>query len=231
MFKSYFYLMIWLTFVLTPFGFAQGGDFHFIHLPPVPAPGKTANSNIESESDDALQPPPKWLYIWHDSVTQTPYMSTTFPPWYRNSYYPQNYPRVWVYDEYHRLLDDTGEQLSAKDETKKRQQAEVHLQQQVAYQAAKKRQAEIEAKQSRLQEFLKTWRKTGSVTEEMDNLLDELATVGEVMMAMTEEQVQTAWGKLLSQETSVVGDKVQKILRYKKGEITLLENRVQTIKQ
>lgn len=211
------------------------GDFQFLRLPPraVPSatPSRTENLKSQIKSEDSLKPPPKWLYVWHDPVTKTPYISTTFPPWYRNPHYPRNYSRVWVYDEHHRLLDDTGLQVSAEVEEKKRQQAEAHRQQQLAYQEAEKKQAEIEAKQARIEKLLQAWMKTEVVTEEMEQLLDELANAGEVTMAMTEEQVRMAWGKSQSQGISVVENKVEKILRYEKGEVTLVENRVRAVRQ
>jgi hypothetical protein len=255
MFKNYFFSsMSWLTLILTPFCFAQDcclpfggicgdqccdgtflpkncGDFQFLHLPPAAAPNAipSKTENIKSETQGSLKPPPKWLYVWHDPMTKTPYISASFPPWYRNPHYPDNYPRVWVYDEHHRLLDDTGLQVSAEVEEKKRQQAEVHLQQQVAYQEAERKQAEIATKQARLDKLLQTWIKTGVVTGEMEQLLDELATAGKVTMAMTEEQVQIAWGKFQSQKSVLNENKMEKVLKYKKGEVILVENRVRSV--
>jgi hypothetical protein len=255
MFKnSFFYSMSWLTFILTPFCLAQDccsqfggvcgdqccdgrslpkncGDFQFLHLPATAAPSATPSKieNLQSETGGYLKPPPKWLYVWHDPMTKTPYISASFPPWYRNPHYPDNYPRVWVYDEHHRLLDDTGLQVSAEVEEKKRQQAEVHLQQQVAYQEAERKQAEIAIKQARLDKLLQIWKKNGVVTKEMERLLDEFAITGKVTMAMTEEQVQTAWGKFQSQKTVLNENKMEKVLKYKKGEVILVENRVRAV--
>jgi len=203
---------------------ANCGDFQIIKLPPPAAP-RRAEENAPNE------PPPKWLYIWNDPHTGTPYLSNTFPPWYRNPQYPDNYPHVLVYDKYNRLIDDTGKKMSVSDTLKFRKKAESNLQQQAAYQQAKKTQVEMQAKQIRLNKLLKEWAETGKVTKEMTKLLEELAAAKQVTMAMTEKQVKQAWGTPQSRTTKMVNGKFQKTLKYKKGEIIINDGRVKQLKE
>lgn len=203
---------------------ASCGDFKIIKLPPPAAP-------MRAEENAPDEQPPKWLYIWNDPHTGTPYLSNTFPPWYRNPQYSDNYPRVLVYDEYNRLIDDTGKKMSASDMLKVRKKAESNQQQQAAYQQAKKKQAEMQAKQIRIDKLLKEWAKTGKVTKKFAKLLEELAAAKQVTMAMTEKQVKQAWGTPLQSTKGIVNGKFQKTLTYKKGQVILIDGLVKQLKK
>jgi hypothetical protein len=56
--------------------------------------------------------------MWQMSTPQAAnaprYFSERPPAWYRNSNYPDNYPRVLVFDGYQRLLDDTEHQADVE---------------------------------------------------------------------------------------------------------------------
>ncbi len=202
----------------------QCGDIQIIKLPPPASPtGQTEN--------DPLTPPPKWLYVWTDLHSGMRHLSSTFPPWYRNLHYPQHYPRVLVYDEYNRLIDDTGKALSAADAQKRLEQAQANQQEQQDYEQNLKKEAEIKEKQTRLDKWLKEWSKTQKVTKEMSQLLDDLAKLEKVTMAMTEAQVKQAWGK--PQKSTEVIDKgqSQKILTYPNKQIIFIDGRVNGIKR
>ncbi|HHB92577.1 MAG TPA: hypothetical protein ENK59_05120 [Thioploca sp.] len=93
----------------------------FIELPTIISP------NLETQS---VKSSSNWLYIWTDSNTNIPHLSSKFPPWYRNPLYPENYPRVLVYDEYNRLIDDTGTKIGKQEASKFRQLAITNLKQQ-----------------------------------------------------------------------------------------------------
>ncbi len=204
----------------------QCGDFQIIKLPPPASP------TVQTQSEnDPLTPPPKWLYVWTEPHRGMRHLSSSFPPWYRNAHYPEHYPRVLVYDEYNRLIDDTGKLLSAADAQKRLQQAQSNQQQQLAYQQRLKKEAEIQEKQTRLEKWLDEWTKTEKVTEEMTQLLDELAKLEKVTMAMTEAQVKQAWGK--PQKSTEVIDKgqFQKILTYPNKQIIFIDGRVKGIKK
>jgi len=84
------------------------GKVQIIFLPPaeIPNPQEPKSSN---EPEKTASPPEKWLYTWKNSQTGVLYLSSNLPPWYRNVQIPssEEYPRVLVFDEYNRLVDDT----------------------------------------------------------------------------------------------------------------------------
>jgi hypothetical protein len=195
------------------------GNIKVIKLPPRATPKlKTV------VKETLLEPPPKWMFIWHDPDTGTRYISNNFPPWYRNiPPYPEDSPRVVVYDEYHRIIDDTNQKLSATEKLKFRTQAESNLQQQQAYQAKLQKQAELQQKKTLLETLFKNWDTNSKTTPEMDKLLDYFAAAGEIQIGMTEEQVRKAWGKPNSMITK---KQAEKVLKYKQGQVALKNNRV-----
>ncbi|MDM8557414.1 hypothetical protein [Candidatus Parabeggiatoa sp. HSG14] len=207
---------------------SECGTFKYIELPQRASP--TAQIQEEGVS---LKPPPKWLYVWNDPKSGTPYFSSIFPPWYRNIHYPKDSPRsrVLVYDEYNRLIDDTTQQKSFSEIFKIRQQATSNLQQQKFYEQSQKYQAEMQKKQKRFKKLLKKWIKDKKVDDEMKKLLEEFVVAGKVTMAMTKKQVQKIWGEPQDTITRMVGDKFQTTLIYNKGRgVVLTGERVTSLK-
>lgn len=102
----------------TPFP-KHCGTLQIISLPPVSSPNSTSPLPVEKKNPKVLDEqkkggnksslPKKWLYTWENPKTGALCLSSTSPPWYRNAQYPlsKEYPRVQVFDEYHRLVDDT----------------------------------------------------------------------------------------------------------------------------
>jgi putative alpha-1,2-mannosidase len=202
------------------------GDIQIIKLPPPASP----TGQTKSEADEALIAPPKWLYVWTDPYSGMRHLSTTFPPWYRNAHYPAHSPRVLVYDEYNRLIDDTDQNLSAAEMKKRLQQAQANQQEQKNYQQKQKKRAEIAQKKKQLEKWLEEWKTTQKVTEEMNQLLEELAKLENVTIAMTDAQVKKALGK--PKKSTEVFDKgqFQKILTYPRKQIIFIDGRVRGIK-
>ena len=97
------------------------GDIRLIKLPPLasltlPQASEPTKSNKAQPESQSVIPPPSWLYIWQDQKTGRRYLSSTFPPWYRNHQYTENYPTVKVYDENNRLIDNTEQKTSNNDQ-------------------------------------------------------------------------------------------------------------------
>lgn len=97
---------------------ADCGTVVIVELPEKTAQtaSKDSKSIDEHNSSNSPQQPP--LYIWQMPSSQTAhaprYFSERPPAWYRNNNYPDNYPRVLVFDGYQRLLDDTEHQADVE---------------------------------------------------------------------------------------------------------------------
>jgi hypothetical protein len=215
---------------------AECGEFRYIKLPHRASPERQA-----PEEKAPLAEPPQWLYVWDAPESGTPHFSSTFPPWYRNIHYPKDLPRsrVLVYDEYNRLIDDTDQRKSRSETVKIQQNALSISQQQQAYKHSQKQQRdkqkiqrEIQEKQERLEKLIKEWAKTqGKVSNEMNELLEELARAGQVTIAMTKKQVQQVWGPPKSTVTTLVKGKYHTILLYNNGrQVILSDGRVTSLK-
>ncbi len=190
----------------------------FIELPTI----------ISPTVENSVAHPPKWLYVWTDLNTNTPHLSNTFPPWYRNPLYPENYPRVLVYDEYNRLIDDTGTKIDKQQEYKFRQKAIANVIKQEQYKKITEAKVEEKTKQKRLKYLQSKWSKTGIISKEMKQLLAEQVAKKQVTIAMTEEQVVQAWGKPKSYIEEISDGK--KKLRYNQGQIILVDKLVKSVK-
>lgn len=200
----------------TPFP-THCGDFRIIKLPPL------SSATLEEDEENILQnPPQKWLYVWEDPQTGTPYFSSSYPHWYRNNLYPDSdkYPRVLVYDEYNRLIDDTSIKMDIAQTITTRKQAESIQQQQAAYQEAKEKQAEKQAKQTRLVQMLKD----DKITEQLNQLLQELP-IEQVTRAMAE-----AWGTPQVDKKAIVQGKSLELLKYQNGkQVTVVDGKVESL--
>ncbi len=194
----------------------------FIELP------ATISPDLENIKN-SIKPPSNWLYVWTDPNTNTPHLSSTFPPWYRNPLYPESYPRVLVYDEYNRLIDDTKTKIDKQEASKFRQQAVINLQQQKQYNKISKIEANKVAKQKRLKYLQSNWSKTGVISQEMQQLLTEQVEQKQVTMAMTEKQVLQAWGLPDSNTEELLDGKTKKVLIYKQGQILLVDDIVKSV--
>ncbi|MBE9562343.1 MAG: hypothetical protein IMF12_05720 [Proteobacteria bacterium] len=195
----------------------------FVELPTITTPALENTKN-------SIKSPSKWLYVWTDLNTNKSHLSSKFPPWYRNPLYPEDYPRVLVYDEYNRLIDDTGTQIDKQKSYKLRQRAINNLQQREQYNKNIAKKAKQKAKWIRLKYLQSQWGKTGIVGKEMQQLLTEQVANKKVTVAMTEKQVVQAWGKSNSHVEEIIGDKTKKILTYKQGQVMLINNMVKSIK-
>ncbi|MDM8564071.1 hypothetical protein QUF74_00285 [Candidatus Halobeggiatoa sp. HSG11] len=195
----------------------------FVELPTVVVP------TLEI-AKDSVKSPSKWLYVWTDPNTSKSHLSSKFPPWYRNPLYPENYPRVLVYDEYNRLIDDTGTKTDEKKEYQLRQQAITNLRQQEQYNKILAKKVSKKAKQKRLKYLISQWNKTGVISKEMQNLLAEQVTNKNVTMAMTEKQVIQVWGKPDSYIEEISNGKTNKTLIYKQNQVTLIDSFVKAIR-
>ncbi len=213
------------------------GDFKFIKLPPIAFPMPLESQQPDKEPKQSVELPSQQLYSWHDPQTGTRYLSGTFPPWYRNSKYPTNYPPVLVYDDHNRLIDDTNQKIPEPVAQAQRKQAELSQQQQQAHQQAQVQELQAQTQQAILSRLLTQWTQqeqqwiaTQKVTSNMTRLLEKLAKAKEVVIGMTEEQVKQAWGKPESESTAVVNGKNIKTLIYQNHrQIILHEGRVQTV--
>jgi len=194
----------------------------FIELPTIISP------TLETV-ENSVAHPSKWLYVWTDLNTNTPHLSSTFPPWYRNPLYPENYPRVLVYDDYNRLIDDTGTKIDKQQEYKFRQQAITNLQQQEQYKKITDAKVEEKTKQERLKYLQSKWSKTGVISKEMKQLLAEQVAKKQVTIAMTEEQVMQAWGKPKTYIEEISDGKTKKKLMYNQGQIILVDKLVKSV--
>jgi len=196
----------------------------FIELP------TTIKPNLEYKKN-SVESPSNWLYIWTDSNTNIPHLSSTFPPWYRNPLYPENYPRVLVYDEYNRLIDDTGTKIGKQEASEFRQQAITNLKQQEQYNKISKLKSDEKIKQERLKYLQANWSKTGIISTEMQQLLTEQVEKKQITIAMNEEQVLQAWGIPESNIKEIIDNKVKKVLIYKQGKILLVDDIVKSIQK
>ncbi len=194
----------------------------FIELP------TTISPNLENIKN-SVEPPSNWLYTWTDTKTNIPHLSSTFPPWYRNPLYPKNYPRVLVYDEYNRLIDDT--KIDKQGASKFRQRAITNLKQQEQYNKISKLEANKKIKQERLKYLQSNWIKTGIISKEMQQLLTEQMEKKQIAIAMTEKQVIQAWGLPNSNTEEIIDNKFKKILFYKQGQIMLIDDIVKSVKK
>lgn len=217
------------------------GDVRLIKLPPLASltlPQAPAKPNKEQPESQPVAPPPSWLYTWQDQQTGRRYLSSTFPPWYRNSQYTGNYPTVQIYDENHRLIDNTQQKISAATNQALRQQIEKKQQQLADYQKAQAEEAQAQTQQTYLADLLKQWAQqekqwieTQEITPSMTRLLTELVAAKKVVISMTEEQVKQAWGEPNSESVALIGKKYVKTWIYPNGkQVTLQEGRVQAIK-
>lgn len=221
------------------------GDIRLIKLPPLasltlPQVPESSKSNKDQPESQPVAPPPSWLYVWQDQQTGRRYLSSTFPPWYRNSQYTGNYPTVWIYDENNRLIDNTQQKTSSeKTNQALRQQVEKKQQQLADYQKAQAKESQARTQQTYLADLLtrwaqqeKQWIKTKKITPPMTQLLAELVEAKEVVISMTEEQVKQAWGEPSSESVALVGNKYVKTWAYPNGkQVTLQAGRVQAIKR
>lgn len=193
----------------------------FVKLPTVVTPTLQNNS---------VKSPSKWLYVWTVPDTNKSHLSSKFPPWYRNPLYPEDYPRVLVYDEYNRLIDDTGIQIDEQKEHKLRQQAITNLQQQQRYNKITTKKNSEKAKQKRLKSLLSKWSKTGIISKEIKKLLAEQVANKKITIAMSEKQVRQAWGKPDYHMEEIINGKTKRTLTYKQNQVMLIDNVVKSIK-
>ncbi|GEM_PF-2690261 len=199
----------------------QCGQLKIIQLPPVagggqPTPALPTNSRF---------------YTWKDPNTGTLYLSNQFPPWYRNPHYPQleTYPPVQVFDEYNRLIDDTGHLLPPEQAAKLRSQAQSHHQQQLTQQAQREQQHNDSLKQQRLEFLIQTWQREGILPQELLTLLEDKVKIQQVTLAMTTQQVQQILGPPKSVQETKVDKKSHKTLTYDNKIILLIEDRVHSL--
>lgn len=206
------------------------GNFKIIQLPPASTPQLTTAKEKETKPKTTQEKePPKRLYVWKDPNTEATYFSSAFPPWYRNTSDPNHdkYPRVLVFDEYNRVIDDTGNQDSNANAEQKRKEAELLQQQQEAAKKKAEEEKAVKVEQVRSAKMLQEWLKTGKLTEELKQLLEKWTDEGKVTPAMTEEQVKKVWGEPQTIQPVSEGEKSQTIWTYANGTIvTLLNGRV-----
>ncbi|MDY6992698.1 MAG: hypothetical protein SVR94_08860 [Pseudomonadota bacterium] len=197
------------------------GHIQIIQLPPPLAPQTQEETQKKSteQADKSLSPPPQRLYVWTDPQTNTPHLSSQVPIWYRNPehFAPEAYPRVLVYDEYNRLIDDTHSQVSQSQAQQLRQQAQHYQQQQQHYQRQQQQYAQQQQQQQaeKQQQILK---------------LNALAEEGQVATGMTLAQVKQAWGVPQTETVTQTenGDKI--VLSYADGrQVTLVDEQVNSI--
>jgi hypothetical protein len=141
---------------------------------------------------DAVALPVTLLYHWQSANGQQHY-SAVPPHWYRNPNYPNHYPRVRVYDQYHTLIDDTAVALN-RDLTRSVRQRAYSLAeyyQQIRTQKAQAEHAMRQLQQQRAQ-------------------LQALIVQNQIALNMTPEQVNAAWGQYQAQriETTPDGNQV-----------------------
>lgn len=227
---------------------ADCGDIRLIKLPPpisLTLPQDQTRPNKESpesppkkRAESQQTVPHNWLYSWYDQQTGRHYLSSTFPPWYRNPRYTGHYPTVLVYDENYRLIDNTQQSTSPDTNQAIREQVEQNQKQLSAYQHQQEQELQAKAQQTQLAILLKQWAQqekqwltTQKITPAMTRLLAELAAAKQVVIAMTAEQVKQAWGKPTSESVAIVDNQPVKVWIYPHNKQVILQaDRVQAIK-
>lgn len=220
------------------------GDIRLIKLPPLasltlPQDQPKPNKDQPEKPSEPQMTPQSRLYSWYDQQTDRRYLSSTFPPWYRHPQYLGNYPTVLVYDENHRLIDNTQRKNSPDIDQAIRKQVEQDQKQLAAYQKIQEQEQESQSQQTHLATLLEQWAQqeqqwmeTQQVTPPMTRLLAELAKAKTVVIAMTEEQVKQAWGEPDSENVALIDNQQIKTWIYPHGkQVTLQAGRVQEIKQ
>ncbi len=145
-----------------------------------------AEERPSSELTNAL--PTSLLYIWHSESGQE-YYSTTAPHWYRNPNYPSNYPQIQVYDEYHRLVDDTAFEVPKAVAQRLKRQARIYNQEQQEHS-----EQQALAEQERL------------AVSQQQQALQSAAEAGEVKIGMSMAQVEKAWGQPTAKQEEMKSD-------------------------
>lgn len=130
------------------------------------------------------------IYIWQNRYNKIQMMSGNPPPWYRNRDYPNNYPRVLVYDNYGRLIDDTS---LAKDNTTVKRLRDTAL--------------SITTQQGKD----KTKPTSPPATQQNAH------TLVAVVEGMTKQQVSAVWGRPMTQKMEIQGSDLVHIWNYQNG--------------
>lgn len=157
-------------------------------LDPLAIQSKTAEAEYQSASKTTESIPESLLYTWQSAAGQA-YYSTTAPHWYRNSDYPTGYPRVQVYDQYHRLVDDTAFEVPKGVAQRLKRQANAYQQEQQQFY----KQQQL-AEQERL------------AVSQQQEALQTTAMAGEVLIGMSMAQVETAWGNPTAKQEEMKSD-------------------------